>query len=175
MFCKSGAAIYDMGFPQDGGEILRCSSDCGHGKSLSVFISGIVEVIFALAKIDEFKLIFFRDKNICRLDISVTDSFTLQKRTCGNERGIKPYKLILCPEKILFLSLSVEILQIHISIHVFSDNAELVRVVLCFAKVVTVGADDVGMVLNFHKLYCLLLVLIKLIEVLGLHLLQSVD
>jgi chitinase len=76
---------------------------------------------------------------------------------------------------VLLLSFSIEIFQIHISIHVFGNNSQFVRVVLGLAKIVSIGSDDVGVVLNFHELNCFFLVLIELVEVFGFDFLESIN
>ena len=79
MLSKARTTINNMGFPQDGRKILRGASDSGHGKSLTILISRIIKVILTLPKIDEFKLTFFCDKNISRLNITMTDTLTLKE------------------------------------------------------------------------------------------------
>jgi hypothetical protein len=66
-------------------------------------------------------------------------------------------------------------LKIHVPVHVLSDDAQFVRVVLSLAEIIAERTDDIGMVLDFHQLHCLLLVLVQFIEVFGLYLFQGVN
>jgi hypothetical protein len=110
MFSKSGTAINNMGFPQDGREVLRRASDSGHGKSLSVFIGGIVEVVFAFAEVDEFELVFFGDEDVGRLDVTVADALALEEGAGGDEGAVELGQFLLGPVKVLFLAFAVQVL-----------------------------------------------------------------
>lgn len=79
MLCESGAAVDDMCFPEDGREILGGSSDGCHGEGLSILICGVVEVVFAFAKIDKFELVFLSNEDVGWFDIAMTDSFGLKE------------------------------------------------------------------------------------------------
>lgn len=46
-----------MRLPKHWGQILRGASNCGHGKSLSIFVIGVVEVVLAFSKVDELKFV----------------------------------------------------------------------------------------------------------------------
>lgn len=137
MLSKPGAAINNMCFPQDGREVLGGASDSGHGESLPVFIGGIVEVVFALPEVDEFEFALLCDEDVGWLDVAVADAFALQKGAGGDEGAVEFEQLFFGPVQILFLAFAVQVLQVHVSIHVLRDDAQLVRVVLGFAQVVS--------------------------------------
>lgn len=80
MFSKPRTSIYDMRLPQNRGEVLRGASNRGHGESLSVFVSWIIEIVFALTEINKLELIFLSDKDVRGLDVTVADTFALQER-----------------------------------------------------------------------------------------------
>jgi hypothetical protein len=137
MLSKPGAAVNYMGFPQDGREVLGGASDSGHGESLPVFIGGVVEVVFALPEVDEFEFALLCDEDVGWLDVAVADAFALQEGTGGDEGAVKFEQLFFSPVQVLFLAFAVQVLQVHVSVHVLCDDAQLVRVVLGFAQVVT--------------------------------------
>jgi hypothetical protein len=133
---KPGAAINNMCFPQDRREVLGGASDGGHGESLPVFISGIVKVVFALAEVDEFEFAFLCDEDVGWLDVAVADAFALQEGAGGDEGAVEFEELFFSPVQVLFLAFAVQVLQVHVSVHVLGDDAQFVRVVLGFAQVV---------------------------------------
>ena len=73
-----------MRFPEDRREILRSSSDGGHSEGLSLIIIGVIEIIFALSKINYFHFFVGHEEEVGRFHISVADSFALQERTSGD-------------------------------------------------------------------------------------------
>jgi hypothetical protein len=105
----------------------------------------------------------------------VADAFWLQKGAGGYHTAVHVDELVLFPEKVGFLFLAVDVLEVTLSIHELGDQAEFEAVVLGFAEVVAVEFEDVGVVVDFHQLNGLLLVFIQFVEIFGLYLLQGVD
>lgn len=125
-----------MSFPKDRRKILRSSPNSGHSESLPILISRIIEIVFALSKVYEFKLILLSYENICWFDVPMADSFALEERAGGYERAVEFNELFFCPVQILFFSLSEQILQVHVVVHILCNNTQFIGVVLCFAQVV---------------------------------------
>ena len=67
---------------------MRCSSDGSHGKCLSILIIGIIEIVLAFSKVDEFEFVVGEEEDIGRFDISVADSLRLKKGTGGDHARI---------------------------------------------------------------------------------------
>lgn len=58
---------------------MWCASDGGHGECLLILVGGVVEVVLALTKVDEFELTLLCDEYVRWLNIPMADAFTLQE------------------------------------------------------------------------------------------------
>ena len=93
MLCKPGIAVDHMGLPQDRREILRRASDGRHGKGLLLFIVGVIEVILALAEVDDLHFVVTQKEQVGWLDVPVADPLALQEGTGRDEAAVHPYEL----------------------------------------------------------------------------------
>lgn len=77
-----------MGFPEDRRKILWSSSDGSHGKGLLFVVVGVIEVVFALSKVNDFDLIVGHDEEVGWFDVTMTYSFALKERAGGDQTAV---------------------------------------------------------------------------------------
>lgn len=104
----------------------------------------------------------------------MTNPFALQERAGGYETAVHGDKLSFGPKCFRFLPNAVEGFEIGGFVHEFGDDADLEGVITSLAQEISVVFNDIGMVLHFAQLLCLLLKFIKFVEGLRFDLLQRV-
>ena len=154
---------------------MRSSSDCCHCESLSFIIIRIVEIVLTFPKINDFDFFVCHEEKVGRFHISVTYSFALQERTCGNQATVHWNKLSLGPKHVCFLPLSVKHFKVSILVHQLSDYANFKSAISSLSKKVSIVLYYIGMVLHFSQLLGLLFELIEFIKTFSLDFFESIE
>ena len=81
MFSIAALAIDDVSLPEDGREVLWCTSDGRHRVCILLLIVQIVDVVLTFAEVNELELVIGQQEQVRRFDISMTDSPVLQEST----------------------------------------------------------------------------------------------
>lgn len=88
MFCEPRVAIDDVRLPEDGREILRGTANSCHSECLFVLIIWIIEVVLALAKVDDLYFVIWEEEKVCWFDVTVANALALQEGTSGYEAAV---------------------------------------------------------------------------------------
>lgn len=105
------ATVLDVCLPEDGRQVLRCTSDGGHGADSAIV--GLLEVVLGLSEVDDLNLVGLRvQEHVGRLEVSVADTHGLQVGQSRDNRNNHFLHLITLPEEALLLALAEEVLQV---------------------------------------------------------------
>lgn len=149
------ATLLHVSPPKQRRQVLRCSSDGGHGAVATIV--RLFEVVLTFAEIDQLDLESRKQKQICWLQVSMRHANTLEVGKGANDRDNHLLELVLLPKYILLLAFSEEILKILPGLHVLANHGDSERVVHGFIEVVPIELQHIWMCLNFKQLDSLLL------------------
>ncbi len=88
MLSEAGVPVNYVCLPEDGGEILRSTSDGSHCEGLLILIIRVIKVVLALTEVDDLHLIVRQKEEIGRFDVTVADALALQEGASGDETAV---------------------------------------------------------------------------------------